>query len=218
MMLVFRNWRISIAFFEDFPGLDGRQQIAAVEAFPIFSQIALGNHLVQDLLLLNFLELGLDEVRVECRWPRLHAKQRCNIRCILLDGYPGEAHVGLGQEECHHSGRHGGEQKDEQDGYEPNANDPPIIQNMELVGGLICTWGFIHFLQPKKKGRPDKHFWPPKKSFSSRKSITRADADGHVVPLETTVRDVRVELVVVVGQLGPDVVGDGVGEAGSQQQ
>ena len=46
----------------------------------------------------------------------------------------------------------GGEQKDEHDGYEPNANDPPIIQNMELVGGLICTWGFIHFLQPKKKG------------------------------------------------------------------
>ena len=37
-------------FFEDFPGRNGIQRLAAIEAFPFFSQIALGNHLVQDLL------------------------------------------------------------------------------------------------------------------------------------------------------------------------
>ena len=56
------------------------------------------------------------------------------------------------------------------------------------------------------------------KSFCSRKSISCADAYRQVVPLETAVRDVRVELVVVVGQLSPDVVGDGVGQAGTKQK
>ena len=37
-------------FFEAFPGRNGIQRLVAVEAFPFFSQIALGNHLVQDHL------------------------------------------------------------------------------------------------------------------------------------------------------------------------
>ena len=113
-------------------GLRDGQRGAVVVAFtPFLVQLQILNDFVEDLFGPYFLELGLDEERVE-RGRALREAQRRNVGNVLFDSDANGAGPGFGQDESDRRGGQHDQQEHGQDDHFANANDAPVIEEVEF--------------------------------------------------------------------------------------
>ena len=113
-------------------GFHGFERLAIGISCPYFVQIQVGDDLAEDDLRLNDFELSLDKIGIIAARVLPPFCDANNIRLVPLDFYSGSAGKALGQNESHQRSGDNNEQKHRQNDGFADANNTPIIQEMQF--------------------------------------------------------------------------------------